>query len=167
MLPLPRGLYLRLIYTSLSQWMSPQPENSPWCCPYCTEELTFYQKFMSAPPLVALEFAGHPIEIDNQISIKIENLEYSYNLVGIVYYGSEHFTARIILEDGQIWFHDGVTTMQTSQYDGSLALNCSELSAWKSGPVQFFGPKFRDWDQDLSAFILELKKTAKNQRPQS
>ena len=114
-------------YTSLSQWMSPQPENSPRCCPYCTEELTFYQKFVSAPPLVALEFAGHPIEIDNQISIKIENLEYSYNLVGIVYYGSEHFTARIILEDGQIWFHDGVTTMQTSQYDGSLALNCPEL----------------------------------------
>ena len=114
-------------YTSLSQWMSPQPENSPRCCPYCTEELTFYQKFVSAPPLVALEFAGHPIEIDNQISIKIENLEYSYNLVGIVYYGSEHFTAQIILEDGQIWFHDGVTTMQTSQYDGSLALNCPEL----------------------------------------
>ena len=35
----------------------------------------------------------------------------------------------------------------------------ARTSAWKSGPVQFFGPKFRDRDQDRSAFILELKKT--------
>ena len=32
-------------------------------------------------------------------------------------------------------------------------------SAWKSGPVRFFGPKFRDRDWDQSAFILEPKKT--------
>jgi hypothetical protein len=82
---------------------------------------------VSAPPLLALDFAGHQIEIDNPISIKIENLEYRYSLVGIVYYGGDHFTARIILQDGQIWFHDGITTRQTTQHDGSLTLNCPEL----------------------------------------
>ena len=32
-------------------------------------------------------------------------------------------------------------------------------SAWRSGPVRFFGPKLRDRDRDQSAFILEPKKT--------
>ena len=53
----------------------------------------------------------------------------------------------------------------------SIILNLQDnaiLSAWRSGPIWFFG-KFRDWDQDQSAFILELKMTRpdkKNQRPQ-
>ena len=32
-------------------------------------------------------------------------------------------------------------------------------NAWKSGLVQFFGPKFKDQDQGQSAFIPEPKKT--------
>jgi hypothetical protein len=114
-------------YMSLSQWMSPQPESSPRSCSSCTKELFIYNEFMSAQPLLALEFAGHQLKIDNQISIRIENREYIYNLVGIIYYGDDHFTARIIPEDEQIWFHDGITTKQTTQYDGSLTLNCPDL----------------------------------------
>ena len=41
----------------------------------------------------------------------------------------------------------------------SANLLCDTLSAWKSSPVQFFGPKLSDPDQNQSAFILELKKT--------
>ena len=114
-------------YMSLSQWMFPQPEPSPRSCSNCMGELFIYHEFMSAQPLLALEFAGHQIKIDNQISIKIENREHIYSLVGIIYYGDDHFTARIISEDQQIWFHDGITTRQTTQYDGSLTLNCPEL----------------------------------------
>ena len=39
-----------------------------------------------------------------------------------------------------------------------------ENSAWKSGPVRFFGPKFRDRDRDRSTFILELKKTGPDRK---
>ena len=113
---------------SLSQWMFPQPELSPRSCSSCTEVLFIYHEYMSAQPLLALEFAGHRLKIDNQISIMIENTtEHIYNLVGIIYYGDDHFTARIISEDEQIWFHDGITTKHTTQYDGSLTLNCPEL----------------------------------------
>jgi len=41
--------------------------------------------------------------------------------------GSDHFTAQIILEDGQIWFHDGITTGHNTIYDRSLILNYPEL----------------------------------------
>ncbi|KAJ7751152.1 hypothetical protein B0H16DRAFT_1265982, partial [Mycena metata] len=33
-------------------------------------------------------------------------------LRGIIYYGSFHFTPRIIGTDGRVWFHDGMTTRQ-------------------------------------------------------
>jgi hypothetical protein len=40
----------------------------------------------------------------------------------------------------------------------------SRSSAWRSGPVRFFGPKSRDRDRDQSAFILELKKTGPDRK---
>ena len=45
-------------------------------------------------------FSGHEIQIDNQVLVKIDNVEHSYSLAVIVYYGSDHFTAQIILQDG-------------------------------------------------------------------
>jgi len=113
--------------TTMSQWIASQPDLTEQTCEECSGILLHHHKFLSAQPLLALEFLGHDIQIDRHISIEIKDTEYVYNLVGIVYYGSDHFTARIISEDGQIWFHDGVTTGQTTKYDGSFTYNCPEL----------------------------------------
>ncbi|KAF8585375.1 hypothetical protein K439DRAFT_1343599 [Ramaria rubella] len=40
------------------------------------------------------------------------------NLVGIIYFGSDHFTTRIIDHQGPVWFHDGIATGRTCVYDG-------------------------------------------------
>ena len=32
------------------------------------------------------------------------------HLRGVVYYGSYHYTSRIIDVEGNVWFHDGMTT---------------------------------------------------------
>ncbi|KIM35719.1 hypothetical protein M413DRAFT_56254, partial [Hebeloma cylindrosporum] len=82
--------------------------------------MAMHKKFVKAQPLFAVDFAGNEIEIDNQLCIEVDDVEFSYSLLGIVYYGNDHFTARIILNDGSIWFHDGITTGQTTVYDGSL-----------------------------------------------
>ena len=50
--------------------------------------------------------------------ITLENTQ--YQLVGLVYFGSFHFTARIIDKDGSIWYHDGVRTGRQCVYEGNL-----------------------------------------------
>ena len=39
---------------------------------------------------------------------------------GIVYHGENHFTSRIISPEGNIWFHDGISTGSTCEHDGHL-----------------------------------------------
>jgi len=114
-------------FTTMSQCFMGEPELAPRNCRRCSENMFIYHEWVSAKPLLVLEFAGHEIQIDKNTIVKINNVEYSYSLSGIIYYGSDHFTSRIILEDGQIWFHDGITTGQTTIYDGSIVLNCPEL----------------------------------------
>ncbi|KIM48492.1 hypothetical protein M413DRAFT_62862, partial [Hebeloma cylindrosporum] len=97
-------------------------------CRFCSGDISIYKEIVKAQPLLAIDFAGHKIQIEHQISIKIEHLEFTYSLCGVVYYGNNHFTARIILHDGSIWFHDGITTGQTTIYMGSLTLNCPDLN---------------------------------------
>ncbi|KAF8578584.1 hypothetical protein K439DRAFT_1361844 [Ramaria rubella] len=40
------------------------------------------------------------------------------NLIGIIYFGSDHCTTRIIDHQGQVWFHDGIATGRTCVYEG-------------------------------------------------
>ena len=42
-------------------------------------------------------------------------------LKGIVYYGENYFTSRIITKDGKIWFNDGITTGGKSIEEGHLS----------------------------------------------
>ena len=49
-------------------------------------------------------------------------------LAGVVYYGQHHFTAQIILSDGQVWFYDGIDTGRNLIYNGSVNSNPPSLS---------------------------------------
>jgi hypothetical protein len=55
--------------------------------------------------------------------------------------------------------HLGSPPRSSRAFGGVLRVLWAVTSAWKSGPVRFFGPNFRDRDRDRSPFILELKKT--------
>ncbi|KAJ7870202.1 hypothetical protein B0H14DRAFT_2204935, partial [Mycena olivaceomarginata] len=39
---------------------------------------------------------------------------------GIIYAGENHFTSRIIKENGAIWYHDGIATGRKCEYDGQF-----------------------------------------------
>jgi hypothetical protein len=114
-------------HRTISQCIMSQPELSPRSCRQCSHSVFIINEFAVAPPLLAIDISGHDLQLDNETYVKVGNVQYTYTLIGIVYYGDDHFTARIILEDGQIWFHDGITTGRNTIYDGSLALNCPDL----------------------------------------
>ena len=50
--------------------------------------------------------------------ITVENTQ--YQLAGLIYFGSFHFTSRIIDKDGSIWYHDGVRTGRRCVYEGNI-----------------------------------------------
>ena len=69
-------------------------------------------------PLLALDFAGHNIHIDYEINIPYSNGSIRYKLQGIIYFADAHFTSRVLLDNGTIWFHDGILTGQRLICDG-------------------------------------------------
>ena len=48
-----------------------------------------------------------------QIDLGPQNEHHRMRLAGVIYYGQQHFTAQVILSDGQIWFHDGIEIEET------------------------------------------------------
>ena len=49
-------------------------------------------------------------------------------LAGVVYYGQHHFTAQIILSNGQLWFYNGIDTGRNLIYNGSVNSNPPSIS---------------------------------------
>jgi hypothetical protein len=62
------------------------------------------------------------------INVQLKNDQNRLRLAGVVYYGQHHFTAQIILSDGQIWFYDGIDTGRNLIYNGSINSNPPSLS---------------------------------------
>ncbi|KAJ7223620.1 hypothetical protein C8J57DRAFT_1094271 [Mycena rebaudengoi] len=45
---------------------------------------------------------------------------WSPKLCGIIYHGDEHFTSRMFTTNGDIWFHNGITTRSSTRFEGNL-----------------------------------------------
>ncbi|KAI0346344.1 hypothetical protein BDW22DRAFT_1324131 [Trametopsis cervina] len=45
---------------------------------------------------------------------------FEYKLQGMIYFGSFHFTARIVDEKGDVWYHDGVQTGRDCNFEGNM-----------------------------------------------
>ena len=58
--------------------------------------------FMTAPPLLILEFSNSEIEIDHCHDIKRFDETHKYDLAGVIYYRDEHFISNIITTDKQV-----------------------------------------------------------------
>src|ERR1700678_1232154 len=79
--------------------------------------------FDNTPSLFVVEFSNQVLNINLLIDIQLQNDQHRLRLAGVVYYGQHHFTAQIILSDGQIWFYDGIETGRNLIYNGSINSN--------------------------------------------
>ena len=121
-------------FTSTSEWMRINSYNATSSCQTCGQAMNIETVFVTAPPLVILEFANSSIEIDHSLEIKISDETHKYDLAGVIYYKLEdqHFVSNIITADKQLWFHDGLTTGSQLVYSGSL-LSCPQLTTCRGG----------------------------------
>ncbi|KIY46846.1 hypothetical protein FISHEDRAFT_75197 [Fistulina hepatica ATCC 64428] len=79
-------------------------------CEKCDARLLEMFRFHDVPDLLVFEFAGTtPGMIDRVIQIKGENERFQFELVGVAYYGHEHYTCRIIDGHSHIWHHNAIS----------------------------------------------------------
>ncbi|KAJ7809641.1 hypothetical protein B0H14DRAFT_3759029 [Mycena olivaceomarginata] len=72
------------------------------------------------PDKLFLSLDDPKIVLDPAIHLVAGDIRQRYALRGIIYAGENHFTSRIIKENGAIWYHDGIATGRECQYDGQL-----------------------------------------------
>ena len=84
-------------YNSIQEWATCGQEKTRHTCTICNEPIFIKYVFDNMPSLIVFEFSNQAIHINLFINIQLES-------------GQHHFTAQIILSDGQVWFYDGIDT---------------------------------------------------------
>jgi len=74
--------------------------------------------YIDLPKIIAFELRDKATVLDAIVSVRqLTGTDLNYWLAGIVYFGDTHFVACIIRENGQIWFHDGITICHNLIYE--------------------------------------------------
>ncbi|KAF8223954.1 hypothetical protein L208DRAFT_1126002, partial [Tricholoma matsutake] len=68
-------------------------------------------------PLLAVDTSHCLPSLDSVLVVDINNHQCRYILHGIIYYAADHFTARIVMKDGMVWFHNGIFTGSSLVYE--------------------------------------------------
>ena len=119
-------------FKSTSEWMEINSYNATNSCRTCGQAVDIETAFVTAPPLVILEFSNSSIKIDHCLEIKLSDEIHKYELAGVVYYRDEHFVSNIITADKQLWYYDGLTTGSQLVYSGSL-FSSPQLTTCRGG----------------------------------
>ncbi|PBK84052.1 hypothetical protein ARMGADRAFT_890831, partial [Armillaria gallica] len=77
-------------------------------CSLCMSDVVEGHRYLYAPPLLNVVVVFMTVSPDLTIHIDVDGIAMLYHLVGIVYYGNSHFTARFTNTDGSVWFNDGI-----------------------------------------------------------
>jgi hypothetical protein len=117
-------------YELTNEWVQRGEEVTRHLCTTCERDVFIKYRFTEMPSLIVFEFGDQDLHMDFFINVQVQpnNGQHQMRLAGIVYYGQQHFTAQIILSDGQIWFYDGITTEKNLVYIGSIHQNPPNLS---------------------------------------
>jgi len=89
-------------------------------CVHCNGQVNEIMVFHESPSFLIFTINNNKTIINKKLKWKNQNNSVTYRLRGLVYYGDFHFTCRIITQDSRIWFHDGIETRETCQYEGNL-----------------------------------------------
>ncbi len=89
-------------------------------CQRCTSAAYKKYTYEIMPPILAalVMFSHAPVEEQIQLTIKLNIIH--YNLVGVVYHGDTHYTARFMDTDGHVWYNDGLTLGRRAQLEGFI-----------------------------------------------
>lgn len=97
---------------SVKVWVDHHTHSTHHRCPLgCQSGLVYRSLWQTAPPLVVFDLSRRSdIAMDTRITLTVQGhtVPAAYNLVGVVYHGSDHFTCRMI-EGSSVLYHDGAS----------------------------------------------------------
>ena len=121
------------VHTSIQHWVNCPRSYTRRRCRVCSSPHAQTAEYVDLPNIIAFELKDHTTTVDMLLSVKLRTGSVlKYKLAGIVYFGDTHFVACVIRQDGQIWFHDGITTGRSLIYEGSIASRPIDLSSAQS-----------------------------------
>jgi hypothetical protein len=106
---------------------SKQCKSSKQICPECQSSLFKYEVFHECPKLITIDLHGRDIKLSKTIKVLYQDKIKSLKLRGMTYFGEYHFNARVISNEGKVWYHDGVETGSTCVADGYLSDFSNEM----------------------------------------
>ena len=120
-------------HKSIQHWVNVLSSHTHRKCRQCSQP---YAQFVDLLQIIAFEVNDKSTILDQLLSVRqTTGSVLKYRLAGIIYFGDMHFVAHIIRQDGQIWFHDGITTHCNLIYEGSVASGQINLSSSHSKDV--------------------------------
>jgi len=88
-------------------------------CPSCAKSLYNTQYIKELPSILIFSLASW-IDINGRLTFDVSNISKEYVLKGVIYSDRNHFTARLIDDMLNVWYHDGQTTRSLCQQEQSL-----------------------------------------------
>ncbi|KAJ7259003.1 hypothetical protein C8J57DRAFT_1073440 [Mycena rebaudengoi] len=110
---------------SMGKWIRNHFLHKTGSCRRCLDDQVdspLYRKttLTSVPAVLCLSITSKQIQLDPVLRFNCDGRRVVTKLRGIIYHGDEHFTSRMFTTDGDIWFHDGITTRSSTRFEGNL-----------------------------------------------
>jgi hypothetical protein len=107
---------------STSSWVANLSQECDDACAECLHHMIRVISFNNSPYILIIAHADTNVRTSHRIKVKTNSEDKYLYLRGIIYYGDIHFTSRIISTNGDVWYHDGMTTGSTCHKDSILQL---------------------------------------------
>ena len=93
-------------------------------CPQCNTTCSAINRFIEVPKLIAIEMPGL-VNTRYAVSKTIKTLHgnntwSTLSLRGVIYLGGSHFVSRIITNNQEVWYNDGMQNSGRSRYECKL-----------------------------------------------
>lgn len=120
-------------FPTINKWFENYQKNSNKKCGVCHSQLETIRDMSKSYNLFAI-YCSATLKITINKSLRIlkpgTNNATLTPLRGIVYWGANHFVARIVDKDKNVWYYDGIATGRKSRYEDKLsAFTDAQLSA--------------------------------------
>ena len=105
---------------STSNWLFSLEHEIHEECPDCHCALKQPISFETAPSVLVFEINSKNIKISKTLKIVQDGETVILEVRGLIYHGDFHFTSRIIGNDNNVWYHDGMITGSTCENEGDF-----------------------------------------------